>query len=108
MEKNRADTIFLLDILSSALPVASPIGNTGAGLWIGDGVGEVTHDLDAKEAVREVTVVESEAEISVGGWSTSGEGGFHSQYRVEQIRVRTPHSLKMPSQEEDDELGGEV
>ena len=65
-QKIERQTGILLDVLSPPLPVASPIGDAGAGVGVVPGIGSLAHDLDPELAVGEVAVVESEAEISVG------------------------------------------
>ena len=59
-------TDFLLDILSAPFAVVGPIGDTGATLSIRAALGGTTYNLDPKKSVGEITIVESETEITVG------------------------------------------
>ena len=103
-------TSIFLDILTPPLPMSSPIGDTVTDTCttfvIGAVLERVAHNLDPELPVREVTIVESEREISIcrSRYTTSGELRFHPRSRVKQIRTRfqVPHplSLSLPDQEQ--------
>lgn len=54
--------------------MASPIGDTRAATF--------TQDLDSEQAVGEVAVVESEAEISAGWRVAARQNGIHVRRRL--------------------------
>ena len=59
-------TVFLLDILSAPFAVAGPIGDTGATVSISTALEGPTHNLDPEKSIGEITIIESETEITVG------------------------------------------
>jgi len=81
-KKKKNVTNIFLDILMPPLPMASPISDTITDTCttfiVRLVLEQVTHNLDPKLPVQEVTIVESEHEISIcrSRYTTSGELRF--------------------------------
>jgi hypothetical protein len=56
----------LLDIFSPPLTMPGPINDTSTTFTIGSILSRATHDLDPQKPVREITIVKSKPEISIG------------------------------------------